>query len=274
MREPMIQVVVAAKGMGKTHTTANEEITNYVTTTPDWKGRKVLIYDTQAEYTDEKLRSKFKVKWQAKVLALKDLRAWTYNGKAEVRRILALDDKNRIVKNVDTKMAILLEILNTFAGGLLVLDDISTYMINPNTVEVISALVSNRHSNLDIILHYQSFRVIRPAIWANLTILRMHNVNERVATVSAKVNNPELLGVAQCLVNYKFKRDRRFKLYINYQEDQIYGAFSKNDYRVACLIYLKENKPDILRVAFNRYGNETEEAYKICIKELEKYFAN
>lgn len=271
MREPMIMIVVAAKGMGKTHTTANVEITDYVNGNPSNPGKKVLVYDTQTEYNAEKLKNKFKVSWEAKTLALKDLRAWTYNGKVEVRRILALDDKNQIVKDVDKKVEILHKILDTYANGFLVLDDISTYMINPNSVKVISALVSNRHSNLDVCLHYQNFRVIRPVIWANATLIRLHNVNERVGTVSAKVNNPELLLIAQALVNYKYKTDRRFYLYINYQEDQIFGKFSKKDYWVACYSYLKECKPDILRLAENRFGGDTDSAIKYCINDLEKY---
>lgn len=273
MREPMIQLVIAAKGMGKTHSTANNEITEYITPTPTWAGKKVIIFDTQSEYNDEKLRTKFKVNWRAKVLALKDLRAWTHNGKVEVRRILALDEKNQIVKDVDKKVEILHEILNTFCNGLLVLDDISTYMINPNTVKVISSLVSNRHTNTDIILHYQSFRVIRPVIWANAGILRLHIVNESAETVAAKVSNPEVLIIAQALINYKAKVDKRFYLYINYQEDLIYGKFSKKDFWIACLIYLKENSTHILRAAENRFG-KGDEAFEYCIKNLEKYYGN
>jgi len=275
MREAMIQLVIAAKGMGKTHTTANEEIANYIQPSAEgWKGRKVLIYDTQAEYSDAKLRSKFKVNWTAKTLGIRDLRDWTYNGKTEVRRILALDENNVIVKDVDKKVEILHKILDTFANGLLVLDDISTYMINPNSVKVVSALVSNRHSNLDVIIHYQSFRVIRPVIWANAGLLRLHMINERAETVSAKVSNPDVLILAQALIAYKFKTNKRFYLYVNYQEDLIYGAFSKKDYWVACLIYLKENKPDILRIALNRFNNDADASYKFCINELMRYYGN
>lgn len=270
----MIQVVIAAKGMGKTHSTANNEITDCITPTPTYRGRKVLIYDTQTEYTDEKLRNKFGVHWTAKVLALKDLRAWTYSPKVEVRRILALDEKNAIVKDIDVKVAILNTILNTFSNGLLILDDISSYMINPNTVKVISSLISNRHQNLDIIVHYQSFRVVRPAIWANLSILRLHHVNENAATVSNKVNNPELLILAQSLIKHKRKNDRRFYLYVNYQEDKIFGKFSKKEYWVACLIYLKENNPDVLKLAENRLGRGSEQAYQYCINELMEYYGN
>lgn len=275
MREAMIQLVVAAKGMGKTHTTANEEIANYIQPSAEgWKGRKVVIYDTQAEYTDGKLRDKFKVKWRAPVLALKDLREWTYNGKTEVRRILALDDNNVIIKDVDKKVEILHQILNTFANGLLILDDISTYMINPNSVKVVSALVSNRHSNMDIIIHYQSFRVIRPVIWANAGLIRMHNVNERVQTVSNKVSNPDVLMIAEALIAFKFKTNKRFYLYINYQEDLIYGAFSKKDYWIACLMYIKQQRPEILRLALNQFNNDLEVSYKYCINELMKYYGN
>ena len=174
--------------------------------------------------------------------------------------------------------SILYKILQTFRNGLLVLDDISTYMVNPSSTDVISAIVSNRHKNLEICLHYQNFRTVRPVIWANVGVLRLHNVNERVELVSNKVSNPECLMIAQALVDYKFKTNKRFYLYVNYQEDKIYGAFSLRDFWTACYVYIKENNPKVYSAALKRYGSDAvgeDNAQKYCIKLFqEKYYGN
>lgn len=273
-RQAIVEVAVARKGGGKTYITANEKIAPYIIDTPTWKARPVLIYDVNGEYTEKHCREKLKVKWVPKTLALKDLAAWTRSGRAEVRRILPLDAKNAFTQDLDVMVEILRTILKTFRNGLLLLEDINAYLIDVSSKDVISAITRNRQKNLDILIHYQSFRAIPPRIWANLNILRFHKVNENISTVENKINNSEVFYIAQALVNFKFKTDIRFYCYVDNEMDSIFGAFSRNDYRIACLVYLKENKPDILRLAENRFGKNSEEAYKHCIRELERYYGN
>ncbi len=273
MRQAIVEIAVARKGGGKTKTTATEKIAPYILATPTWKARKVLIYDINGEYTDNHLRNNLHVNWTARPLALKDLQEWTRSGKIEVRRILPLNDKNQLTQDLDVMVEILRTILKVYRNGMLLLEDINAYLIDVSSKDVISAITRNRQKNLDIIIHYQSFRAIPPRIWANLNMVRFHKVNENVSTVESKINNPELFLIAQAIVNYKFKLNKWFYLYVNNEEDRIFGEFSKNDYRIGCYLYLLENKPDILRLAKNRFGNQ-EEAMKFCILELEKYYGN
>jgi len=280
MREAMVMVAVAAKGMGKTHTSANDIIGPQLLPNPKTgaPGRKVLIFDTNGEYTDKKLQEKFKVSWRAKPLSLNDLQAWTMSGKVEARRILALDKSNRITEDVDEMLEILYTILKTFRNGMLVLDDINAYLIDASSKKVISSLTRNRHKNLDILIHYQTFRAIPPRVWGNLSIVRFHKTNENVSTVDAKIPNPELFYIAESLVNYQFKSgNRRFHCFVESQEDKIYGQFSLNNYRLACYIYLLNYQPLMLKHAINRFGNTkegVEKAQKHCILDLEKYYGN
>lgn len=274
MRQPEVQVAVARKGGGKTYITAQEVIAPYVIDTPTWKARKVLIYDVNGEYGVANTRDKLKVKWEAKTLALKDLAEWTRSGKAEVRRILPLNDKNEFTQDIDQMVDILRVILKTFRNGLLLLEDINAYLIDVSSKDIISAITRNRQKGCDILIHYQSFRAIPPRIWANCNSVRFHRTNENISTVENKINNAEVFYIAQALVNHKFKTDIRFYCYVDNEMDTITGAFSKKDYWIACYIYLKENKPDILRLAFNRFGANSEVAFKHCINELMKYYGN
>ena len=236
MRQAIIEVAAARKGGGKTYVTAQEKISPYIITTPTWKGRPVLIYDCNTEYTDKHCREGLKVKWTAKALALKDLSAWTMACIPEVRRILPLNAAGALTQDTDEMEEILNVILQTFRNGLLLIEDPNAYLIGISSKKIISAITRNRQKNLDLILHLQSLRAIPPRLLANMNIFR-------------------------------------FYCYVDNEMDSIFGSFSKKDYWVACYLYLKENKPDILRLAFNRFG-VSETAYKYCISELEKYYGN
>lgn len=275
MRQAIVQVAVARKGGGKTYTTGNL-IEDYLKDTPTKTGNKVLIYDVNGEWTNKHIKEKLKCNFTAEPLALKDLLKWTHSGRKEVRRILPLDEKNRFTQDIDVMVEILNTILGTFRNGMLLLEDINAYLVDVSSKKVISAITRNRQKNLDIMLHYQSFRAIPPRIWANMNLLRFHKCNENIATVEAKLNNSELFFISQALVNYKFKTDIRFFCYVNNEFDKISGLFSKRDFWTACLIYLKENKPDIMRLALNRFGaSNAEQAQEYCIMELtNRYYGN
>jgi hypothetical protein len=278
MRQAKILVAVARKAGGKTYITANDVIAPYIQNTINWKGRPVLIYDVNGEWTDKHIREKLKCNFTAKPLALKDLAAWTASGKAEVRRILPLIDKNQFTQDLEEMEEILNKILIIYRNGLLLLEDVNAYLVGVSSKKVISAITRNRQKNLDICIHLQSVRAIPPRLLANATEFRMHKVNENVATIEAKLNNAEVWYIAQALVNFKFKTNIRFFCYIDNEMDKIFGAFSKKDFHVACLLYLQENVPDMYKVAKNRFGNNKEgqkKALEHCILELEsKYYGN
>ena len=274
MRQAIIEVAVARKGGGKTYITANDKIAPYIISTPTWKARPVLLYDVNGEYTEKHCREKLKVNWTAKTLALKDLAEWTRQGIPEVRRILPLNAKNEFTQDTDEMEDILNTILQTFRNGMLLIEDPNAYLVGISSKKVISAITRNRQKNLDLILHLQSLRAIPPRLLANMNIFRFHKCNEAIHTIEAKLNNPELFYIAEAIIKHKFKTNIRFFLYVDNEMDLIFGAFSKKDFWIGCYLYLKENKPDILRLAFNRFGANSEKAFKHCIAELEKYWGN
>ncbi len=273
MRQAIIEVAVARKGGGKTYITAKEKITPYIQDSPTWKARKVLLYDVNGEFTDNHCRDRLKVTWTAKALALKDLPEWTRVGKPEVRRILPINDKGQFTQDVEEMEEILNKILQIFRNGLLLIEDPNAYLVGISSKKVISAITRNRQKNLDIVTHVQSLRAIPPRLLSNMNNLRFHKCNENISTIEHKLNNAEVFYIAQALVNFKFKTDIRFYCNVDNEMDLITGKFSKNDYRIACLIYLKENKPDMLKLAENRFG-KGDASLTYCIQELSKYYGN
>ena len=144
MREPQLIVATGKKGVGKTYTT-KIAISSYVrpNSKTGKRARKVLIYDVNMEYD------------QYKAIGLNDLVRFSKQKRAEIRRVLPITEEGKIA-HIDEIIDILYEILEKFRGGLLVLEDINRYLVETRSKEVIGTLATNRHRDMDIIIHLQN----------------------------------------------------------------------------------------------------------------------
>ena len=161
-REPILMCATGKKGVGKTYQT-ELLIQSYIISNKKTgkKGRKVLIYDINMEYT------------KYKVIGIKDIKKFSRQSKIEIRRVLPINEDGSVstlVQMVD----ILNLVINSFRGGLLVLEDINRYMIQARTTEVVGLLATNRHRDLDIICHFQSLAPLDPRMWQNTAMVRFH----------------------------------------------------------------------------------------------------
>ena len=116
-REPILMCATGKKGVGKTYQT-EKLINDYIKPNRGTgkKGRKVLIYDINMEYT------------RYKVIGLKDIKKFSRQNKIEIRRVLPINEDGSVATLVEM-VDILNTIIQTFRGGLLVLEDINRYMI-------------------------------------------------------------------------------------------------------------------------------------------------
>jgi Mrp family chromosome partitioning ATPase len=107
-REASLMLVTGMKGVGKTFLTLFL-INKYIQDTASRKGRKVLIFDANGEYT------------QFKRLALEDVGRFAQQQKIEVRRIMPLnpDGSPMGVKEMVKTMGYIME---NYRGGLLLTD--------------------------------------------------------------------------------------------------------------------------------------------------------
>jgi hypothetical protein len=224
-------VAIGTKGVGKTYQT-RKEITYAVMVNK----RKVLIYDASL---DPEL-SKYKT------LDPKDIGLFNKSKKPEIRRIVALDKYGKEL-NMEQKRDLLNTILNTFRGGILVLEDFSKYIVQTNqNIEVISAITTNRHRNLDIILHYQSLRALDTRMFQNVRCVRMHKDLESPDTFRTRLSDKyELFKIASLIVDAAYRNGtdegKRFFLYILTDDFKIIGA-SQEQFENACKKYLYGNR--------------------------------
>ncbi len=275
VREPILIIATGTKGVGKTYATCHV-IDKYIhpDITTGKKARKVLIYDVNMEYTEGTCTDN-NVGFRAPVLSIKDLPKWTQQKRAEVRRILPLDENGRVL-DIDGMVTMLEKILYYYRGGLLILEDINRYLIDTRTSEIIGTLATNRHRDLDIYIHLQSLAPVTTRMWQNCQVVRFHKQTDNVHRYRNRIPNAELYFIVENLVNQQYEKNPRFFCYVNNEYNKVSGRFSEQSYQKACYAYLTEHPKQVSNIQ-KRYGTgmkAREKAIKYLITDLMKYYGN
>ena len=158
MREALLGVAVGKKGIGKTFTTL-QIIDSYVKGSSNISPRRALILDVNDEFEN------------IKAIKLSDVSLFSMHPKIEARRIRPFNANGSKMSLDEIAMA-LLQILETFRGGLLLIEDLNKYISDHLPKDLVGAICTNRHSSTDIILHFQSIGRIGTKIWQNINFLR------------------------------------------------------------------------------------------------------
>jgi hypothetical protein len=210
-REPKLGVAVGRKGCGKTFTTT-KMIEQYVKGNPA-KGipaRRALILDVNDEFES------------IKALKQSDIVRFSMHPKIEARRIRPFHD-NGVRMTLREIQETLFKILLDYRGGLLLIEDINRYVSDYLPNDLVGAICTNRHSDLDIILHFQSIGRISPKIWQNLNFLRAHKITDDVIKHRNKFEEKlELLLLVEAYVNTEYENgDKRVFVYVDIDDEKV-----------------------------------------------------
>ncbi len=273
-REPILMCVTGKRGVGKTYQTLhliNDYIKDNLAT--GQKGRKVLIFDTNGEYTDESI-VRCGLKFTIPKLALKDVAAYSRLNKVEIRRV------NGASMDLNQKIEALSIIMNDFRGGLLVIEDINSYLLSvTHQAKILGIICTVRHRDLDVIAHFQSLKPLEPRMWQNTNVIRFHKQSDNIndSAYRGKIPNFELMAIAANIVDNRFKNnDQRFFLYVYLSDDYIQGDFTKKEFEEACRDYFLVNqskiKNEIQRLRLKK-GDE-DVAIESLTKSIFSYYGN
>ena len=234
------------------------------------KGRRCLIFDTNGEYTEQQFAKNDIPNFKVKMIGISDVKAWSEKGEIECRRI---DAKNL---SISEKKAAVEFLVSSFRNGMLVLEDINTYILNMTHMEdIVSGLVNLRHRAVDVLISYQSLRPIEPRIWQNSRWVRMHYQADDVNDIKNKVTNPTMFKIAQLIVNNRYLHgDKRFFVYIYVFDNKIEGKFTKNEFADACRQFLNINNKYVKQYE-RMHGVKSAEAVEGLVKQYyTEYYGN
>lgn len=221
-REPKLGVAIGRKGCGKTYTT-NILINQYVRGNPI-KGvppRKVLVLDVNDEYGS---LNGVKIK----ALKISDIMKFSIHQTVEARRIRPFLDNGTRMTLRDLQET-LFKILNEFRGGMILIEDINRYVSDNLPNDLIGAICTNRHTDTDIIMHFQSIGRISPKIWQNINWLRFHKITDSVYRHKDKFEDKyEMLQLVESYINNEYNNgNKRIHCYVDIDDEKIKVEKSK-----------------------------------------------
>jgi len=229
MREAQLGVAVGKKGVGKSYTT-NKIIDSYVRGNmgSGIMPRRALILDVNDEFS------------HIKALAIKDIVKFSVHPLVEARRIRPFHDNGKKMTLNDLASTLFI-ILETYRGGLLLIEDINRYISDSLPNDVIGAICTNRHTSLDIIMHFQSIGRISPKIWQNMNWIRFHKNLDSVKKHQGKFEDKyELLSLVETIVNNEYNNgNKRFYMYANMDEMEFMGKIDPKKLDMAMTQYIE-----------------------------------
>ena len=210
-REPKLIVAVGRKGCGKTFTT-KRMLQSYVQGNPT-KGvlaRRVLILDVNDEYED------------VRAIKMSDIIKFSVHPKIESRRIRPFMDNGDTMTTYQLQET-LFKILKDFRGGLLLIEDPSKFLSDSLPNDLMGAIATNRHRDMDIIMHFQSIGRITPKIWQNLTHIRYHKNTDGVEKNKNKFEDKyELMKLVENYVDQEYDNgNKRIYVYVDVEDEKI-----------------------------------------------------
>jgi hypothetical protein len=231
-REPKLMVVIGKKGVGKTFLTT-KAMKGYVVGNPakGVQGRKVLILDVNDEYTE------------FKPIALKDVQLFSLHPSLEIRRVrpFHLNGTKMTLNELADTLGYILE---HYRNGLFLIEDVNKYVSDHLPNDLIGAICTNRHTGLDIILHYQSIGRIPTKVWQNLNILRYHKCTDSVDRHKTKFEDKiEYLSLAESMINFNYYKlnNKRYYLTIDIDDEKIYGNYTDKLWDLAVEEFVANN---------------------------------
>jgi hypothetical protein len=241
-REPKLGAVVGKKGVGKSFTTA-KMLEQYVRgdIAKGIAGRRVLIFDVNDEYSG------------VQAISVQNVKAFSAHPIVEIRRIRPLHENGQQM-TLNQLADVLMVILQEYRGGLLLIEDINKYISDSLPNDLIGAICTNRHIDLDIIMHFQSIGRLTPKIWQNLNWIRFHKNGDSVEKHEKKLDDKyEICKIAEHMVNQQyFKGNNRYYLYVDLDDEKIYGNYTKAMVTDAIEQFIAENHSKIIAPLIRR----------------------
>lgn len=241
MREPKLGVAVGKKGVGKTYITS-QLISSYVQGNPSKgvKPRRVLVLDVNDEYES------------IKGLRLADVMRFSAHTTIEARRVRPFGENGKrwTIKEIQDALFYILE---TYRGGMLLIEDINRYISDYLPHDIVGAICTNRHTDTDIIMHFQSVGRITPKIWQNLNWVRFHKNTDSVDRHRNKFEDKyEMMKIIELMINAQYySGNTRFFLFAEIDEEKIYGKYTPKMFDDAVNEYLALNYRRVVAPVIN-----------------------
>jgi hypothetical protein len=165
--------------------------------------------------------------------------------------------------NLNELVDVLKFVSANYFNGLLLVEDINKYVSDNMPNDIIGSICTQRHSGVDVILHYQHIARVSTKVWQNLNTMRLHRYNGSIDKYADRLDDVyDLLKIAENIVNTRFENgDERFFLYVDMDREKIFGDFTDEDYEKAVTDYCYVNFNKAVRPYMNHVNETGDKVY-------------
>lgn len=286
-RECMMTILMGSMGSGKSHGII-QLARGYATDNPitGKRARPAFIFDANGE---EEYAKAF-----PNAITPKQILSIT---RPDVYRILPIKDNGDLMDDEEIREAMIFIAKNSHKA-VLFFDDVDSYFSGTKPRELSRLFMGLRHKGgRDVVFIHQRWSVVLPQERAAARYIVMRHTSESVELTKERWKNPELLLIAENIVEEQYelaekkylygeidkneyKKRRSFFLDIDTQLNKIIGAYSRRCFERNCEKYINANPAMIARfqkINCDKNGDsiyDREQAIaKIIETRLWKYFA-
>jgi hypothetical protein len=128
---------------------------------------------------------------------------------------------------------------------------------------LVGAICTNRHNDVDIIMHYQSVGRITTKIWQNINWLRFHKNTDSVDRHKKKFEDKwEALKICEILINNQyFNGNTRFYLTFDCDQEKILGTFSQKMISESIDEYIALHHTKVVKPLLNQIDSKGKKVY-------------
>lgn len=251
MRPPLLYVGIGQKRTGKSKRTID------ILRSMAANGRKVLIFDTQNEYSDRTLYP------DIRTLPYTSVGLFSAHPEISIRRIPPFILHNGEEMTPDQKADAVLHILRYYRDGALLLEDLNDYVYDYMPGDIVGKILSQRHKGLDIIMHFHSLGAVQKKLWRHINVLRLHKCQDAVVDNRDKFPERfELFKLAENIVNDQFYQDNKyFSVEIIMDTQKICGDFADADRDKAIEDYLRLQYSRLIQPYLKQVGGDGSRQY-------------
>ena len=296
-REPLFCIGVGAKGIGKTYQTLRRIKRMLLgNANVGLKPRKVLIIDVNNEYQEFKAIGGDE----------KSIKSFVVQKLIETRRITPY--KQGGVKTRAEFTEELNNVLKYFMGGTIVLEDLTLLVGDATSIELVGALATIRHKDVEVYTHFQSIgKFAHPKFKSLKNVLRLHKTHDSCQRVKKNLDEDyPIIRIAEIMIDdrydigmdnmekleragktetdsYKFYENnyKRFYVIIDFDKNKITGQFKKDEFEKAVIQYLQEERNIELNSLINFIDPKTnkkkytfQQALDERLKKYMRYYGN
>jgi hypothetical protein len=155
--------------------------------------------------------------------------------------------------------------LEQYRNGLLLIEDINRYVSDHLPKDIEGAICTNRHVDLDIVMHFQSIGRITTKIWQNCNWMRFHKNLDSVDRHAQKFEDKhEFLKLVEMLVNNEYNSgNKRFYQYVNLDEMQMMGFVDNKKLDAVVNEYVMMNQRKLIAPFMRMRNNKNKPLYTV-----------